>query len=572
MVSASVRRATLRAGMLAIVSVWASFAAADAPPATEGWRPLFGGTATLGGTGDLVADEPFTFFELTFDYRLAPPVDDAATKRAEAVAKGAATRPLGNWNEVLFRVTPTTGEVYVNGKRHSSFNRAKDDWRTHMEKSPFVRFTAFASGSAGPIVLHDEGAAAELRDIAVRPLCEGRQAWHAADTTAATFEPVLTGLEWTGFEPVDDDGKPRSFRPIVLAHAGDGSGRTFVATQEGVIHAFRPGDAATTVFADLSASVTYKDRQNELGFLGLAFHPRFRETGEFFVCYTAGAESPHVTVIARRRVLADDPSRADPDFEERLVELPKKHWNHNGGTVCFGPDGMLYFTLGDGGGAYDPYLSGQDPGDLMGSILRVDVDRKDPGQPYAIPPDNPFVGRADFRPEVYAYGLRNVWRMAFDRPTGRLWAADVGQLLYEEIDIIEKGGNYGWSFMEGFHQFGHRQPPEGSHFLPPVFEYDRNVGASIIGGFVYRGRSVPALEGRYLYADHISGECFALEYDAERGRVVTNERIPSRKLPVLSFGEDADGEAYALVASRDGRSIYRLTPGGGPANGTAASR
>jgi glucose/arabinose dehydrogenase len=241
-------------------------------------------------------------------------------------------------------------------------------------------------------------------------------------------------------------------------------------------------------------------------------------------------------------------------------------WNHNGGTLCFGPDGYLYVALGDGGAAADPFNNAQDLGRVFGKVLRLDVDHKDPGKNYAIPRDNPFLGRPGARPEVWAYGLRNVWRMAFDRKTGDLWAGDVGQDLYEEIDLLIRGGNYGWRLREGLHPF----VPQGSDRRPdlidPIWEYRHDIGKCIIGGAVYRGRLLPELEGLYLYADYISNKLWALRYDRASRRVVANRSIRDPNVPVLSFGEDEQGEVYFLTFSVTGQGIYRFVRPG-PAGG-----
>jgi quinoprotein glucose dehydrogenase len=312
------------------------------------------------------------------------------------------------------------------------------------------------------------------------------------------------------------------------------------------------------IFADLRDRVVYADRQNEEGLLGLAFHPQFKDNGELFVYLTSSRHAPQTSLVARLRVSADDPNRCDPETLEEVLVVPQPYWNHNGGTICFGPDGMLYVALGDGGSGNDPHGNAQNLGTLLGAILRIDIDRRDPGLGYAIPPDNPFVGRDDARGEIWAHGLRNVWRMAFDPVTGLLWAGDVGQGMVEEINLIERGGNYGWNLREGRHAFGRSGSGPREDLIEPIFEYDHSVGASITGGLVYRGSQVPQLEGRYLYADYVSGKLFALTYDAAAGAVTANHAIPSQKMPVLSFGSDEAGEAYFMIVTNDGQGIFRL--------------
>jgi glucose/arabinose dehydrogenase len=265
-------------------------------------------------------------------------------------------------------------------------------------------------------------------------------------------------------------------------------------------------------------------------------------------------EKPHVTVVSRFHAAKDDPDRADPDSEEILLSIEHPYWNHKGGTVVFGPDGYLYVGLGDGGKRDDPHENGQNLKTLLGSILRIDVDGKDPGLAYAIPKDNPFAGRNDgSRGEIWAYGIRNVWRIAFDRETGDLWAADVGQDMWEEIDLVVKGGNYGWNLREGMHRFQSRENPnsKGSpprpELIEPIWEYHHDVGKSITGGNVYRGKGVPELEGAYLYADYVTGQLWALWYDRAKKQVRANRTIQPKGLPVMSFGEDDDGETYFVT-------------------------
>jgi glucose/arabinose dehydrogenase len=370
---------------------------------------------------------------------------------------------------------------------------------------------------------------------------------------------AFPGLRWAGWKGETDAGLVVPLRPIVLTHAGDGSNRVFVATQRGVVHVFANDLKVkeTRVFLDLSDRVFYNDNENEQGFLGLAFHPEFKRNGELFVFYTLKKDKT-TNVLARFRRHRDDPGRADPASEEELLRIKRPFWNHDGGTLCFGPDGYLYVALGDGGAANDPFDNGQNLNSLLGGVLRLDINRKEDGKAYAIPADNPLVGRKDARPEKWAYGLRNVWRMAFDRKTGKLWAGDVGQNLWEEIDILTAGGNYGWNRREGRHPFGGKGTGPRKDLVEPVWEYHHDLGKCIIGGSVYRGRRLPELDGSYLYADYVTGAIWALGYDEERRRVTANRPIADRKLPVLSFGEDEQGEIYFLVASPTGQGIYQF--------------
>jgi glucose/arabinose dehydrogenase len=341
-------------------------------------------------------------------------------------------------------------------------------------------------------------------------------------------------------------------RPVDLQHAGDNTNRIFVVEQAGVISVF-PNDAAVPskkTFLDIQARVN--DSGNEEGLLGLAFHPNYESNGYFYVNYTAS--SPKRTVISRFTVTANA-DVADPDSEHIILEFDQPYSNHNGGQVSFGPDGFLYIASGDGGSSGDPQDNGQSLATLLGKILRIDVNGTEDGKQYAIPTDNPYKDNSSgFREEIYAYGLRNPWRFSFDIPTNQLWTGDVGQNNYEEIDIIEKGGNYGWNVMEGLHCF---EPLTGciqNGLRLPVWEYNHNLGISVTGGFVYRGPTLTELTGKYIFADFGSSRVWALTLNQFGGKP-SNVQLFQAGFNVSSFGVDQNNELY-LCGFDD--KIYKL--------------
>jgi glucose/arabinose dehydrogenase len=360
--------------------------------------------------------------------------------------------------------------------------------------------------------------------------------------------------------------------PVASAHANDGSGRLFIAEQPGQIRIIKNGRLVPEPFLDLkSRMVNIPSGYSEMGLLGLAFHPDYRQNGRFYVYYSAPSSKSgvnHTSVVAEYRV-SDNPDRAATN-EKILMEIDQPESNHNGGQLAFGPDGYLYIALGDGGGAGDKHGRighGQDITTLLGSILRIDVNR---GNPYAVPADNPFVNR-EGQDEIYAYGLRNPWRFSFDRQTGQLFAADVGQNQYEEVNIIERGRNYGWRIMEGFHVYDQNLKQPGQELAPPISEYDHSEGISITGGYVYRGTQFPALQGRYIFGDW-TGKVFYLEPTDgpewnRRPAVFAGKNSHDIGLRINSFGEDEKGEIYLLVQdevgprSRTG-SVQRLVLAG----------
>ncbi|MGH2349261.1 MAG: PQQ-dependent sugar dehydrogenase [bacterium] len=352
----------------------------------------------------------------------------------------------------------------------------------------------------------------------------------AAPAVSVQLQQVATGLS----------------APVFLAVAGDGSGRIFIVEQAGLIRIMRDGRLLTPPFLDIRAKVT---AGGEMGLLSVAFHPDYGRNGRFFVNYTADSGGRLRSVIAEYRA-APGANEAEP-AERILLTVDQPYRNHNGGLNLFGPDGMLYIGFGDGGSGGDPQNNGQRLDTLLGTLLRIDVNG--PG-PYRVPPDNPFVGRAGTRPEIWAYGLRNPWRFSFDRPTRRLFLGDVGQNAWEEIDLVQRGGNYGWRVMEGAHCFA---PPSGCNTAGlerPIAEYNHAAGCSVTGGYVYRGRRIPALAGRYLFGDYCSGTIWTL---TASGDGWSTAPLLSTDLRISSFGEDEDGELYVVD---HGGGVYRIVP------------
>ena len=332
-------------------------------------------------------------------------------------------------------------------------------------------------------------------------------------------------------------------QPLDLQSPNDDTDRIFVVEKRGRIVVFE-NEASTTSNTDF-LTLSNISTTSEQGLLGLAFHPNYRNNGHFYVFYT-----PTTTLaVVSRFTVSDDNNVADAGSEVVLLEIPQPQTNHNGGQLSFGPDGYLYVAVGDGGGAGDPDNNAQNRSNLLGSILRIDIDNQGNGLNYAIPSNNPFANETSVRPEIYAYGLRNPWRMSFDIQDGSLWTADVGQGTREEINTIVSGGNYGWKILEGTTCFS--GDCATSELEAPVFEYGHDNGdRSITGGFVYRGTALPSLVRKYVYGDFVSGRVWALDSAS-----TANELLLEPRLSISSFGTDNANELYVCDF---GGTIYKL--------------
>jgi len=351
-------------------------------------------------------------------------------------------------------------------------------------------------------------------------------------------------------------------RPLWMCEAPDGSGRFFIVEQQGRILIARSGDTNVNEFLNIVSRKPFDS--NEEGLLCMALHPQFKTNGLFYTYYNQ--QNPRRSIVSEFKVSATNANAADLASERILFTVSQPYWNHKGCQLSFGPDGMLYITLGDGGAANDPHNSGQNTANLLAKMLRIDVNarttvgsgsqRRQLG--YGIPKDNPFVNEPEkygVRKEIWALGLRNPWRFSWDRETGDLWLGDVGQDEWEEIDLIVKSGNYGWPVREGAHPF--KPGPEGARFIEPVIEYphrpdlqpktqfpDHTIGLSVTGGYVYRGKKFPSLRGVYVYADYNLGTIWGLRY--QNGKVTEHGMLLSQTKNVVSFAEDSTGELYVL--------------------------
>lgn len=381
------------------------------------------------------------------------------------------------------------------------------------------------------------------------------------------------------------------YNPVFARHSGDGSNRLFVGEVSGLIFVyFLNGSSESRPFLDItSQTVNSHNVGDERGLLGLAFHPNYRHNGRFYVYYSTsleqhdGLNNNHKIRISEFLVSQFDPNMADVESERVVLEVEQPYWNHNGGEILFGDDGYLYIFLGDGGSRGDPNRYAQNTTSLLGKVLRIDVDIEvDYPYTYKIPPDNPFINDSFFRPEIYAYGIRNMWRCGKDRGDpvtgdgkGRIVCGDVGQSAYEELDLIVKGGNYGWNAKEGPACYdteicGHVGPE-----IPPIHYYPHREGKSVTGGHFYRGCLSPNLNGFYIYGDFMNGRLFRLLYDRQSNswdnkelnmcgpEMCTPPLINSYEPHILSFGEDEGGEIYMLSTARassgdSSGKVYRI--------------
>jgi len=575
---------------------------------SDGWKIIDGTMVREGkGAGDIITDRKYKYFELSLEYNISkggnsglmfhvtednpapwhsgpevqiqdniegrdpqkagwlyqmfrPGTQDVGGEKVTIDA----TRPPGQWNQLYLRISPAGCEVSMNGVTYYKFRLGDDRWDRLVSESKFAKYAIFGKAGEGHLCLQDHGNWIAFRNIKVRELAEDGSAKTPIDgELALRTTPAFPNLTWEGWQPMDDDGTiNRPLRILELTYARGEPSRLYALDQAGRIFTFenRPDVEQASLFLDLRGRVSVWSEgpiANEQGLLGLAMHPDFHRNGQFFVNYTR--PKTHESVVSRFRV---DPARrtvADANSEEILMVIPQPYQNHNGGSIEFGPDGKLYIGMGDGGNRNDPLGNGQNRSQLLGTILRIDVDQKTGDLPYGIPADNPFVNQEGVRPEIFAYGLRNPWRIAFDRDTGLLWCGDVGQELWEEVNVVKAGGNYGWSLREGSYSFGNRTAgPDAANTIDPVWAYDHLAGKSITGGRVYRSKRIPSLQGKYLYADYVSGRLWALTYEDGAKEASRNEQIVGGGMPVMAFGEDANGEIYFMVDTNRNQMIYKF--------------
>jgi glucose/arabinose dehydrogenase len=354
---------------------------------------------------------------------------------------------------------------------------------------------------------------------------------------SVTLTPVVSGLS----------------SPVDLQASDDSTGRLFVVEQAGTIRILQAGALLATPFLDIRSRVTFS---GEMGLLGVAFHPAFAQNRRFYVNYVRTLGTGQIqSVIAEYQVSAADGNQADPASERILLTVNQPFTNHKGGQLAFGADKFLYIGFGDGGSGGDPLGNGQNLQTYLGKMLRIDVDHTTGALPYAIPADNPFVAGGGL-PEIWAYGLRNPFRFSFDTATDKLFVGDVGQNLYEEVDILQRAGNYGWNVMEGLHCFNPATGCNQAGLILPIAEYSHSEGIAVIGGYVYHGPAIPGLAGSYVLGDYGTGKIWRLTQDNSGAwqRVL----LLSSGLNISSFGRDSVGELY--VVDIGGGAILKVSP------------
>jgi glucose/arabinose dehydrogenase len=356
-------------------------------------------------------------------------------------------------------------------------------------------------------------------------------AWAEPAAPAVSLQPVVSGLS----------------APVDFQSSRDGTGRFFIVEQGGTIRIVKGKKLLAAAFLDVHTII---ESGGEKGLLGLAFHPQYKTNGRFFVNYTRRVNGQLQTVIAEYHVSSTDPNRADPNSGQVLLVFDQPFDNHNGGQIAFGKDGFLYIGTGDGGSGGDPQGNGQKLSTLLGKMLRIDVNS---GAPYTIPPDNPFVGVSGARGEIWAYGFRNPWRFSLDLKSKRFFIGDVGQGNWEEVDILSKGGNLGWNIMEGNHCYPPGSTCNANGLIPPISEYDHSQGIAIIGGYVYRGKAIPALQGMYVFGDFGSGQIWTLQ-ETQPG-VWTRAPLLNAGFNISAFGRAGNNELYVL---NYGGALYKL--------------
>lgn len=341
-------------------------------------------------------------------------------------------------------------------------------------------------------------------------------------TEQITLKPVFSNFEFS--------------KPLAMYQSKNA--QWFVVEQDGIIKTFNSKDTSTNTFLDISDKVK---SDGEMGLLGMALHPDFENNGIFFASYTGKDDVSYISRFQSNNLVTDNQS------ESIILSVPQPYGNHNGGQISFGPEGYLYIGFGDGGFYGDPHDNGQNIDSLLGALLRIDINNTNT---YKIPTDNPFVNKPG-KDEIYAYGLRNPWRWSFDRLTHELWLADVGQNDWEEINIIQKGGNYGWNIMEG-NQCYLNKNCDDTKYISPIHDYSHAEGQSITGGYVYRGKNISYLIGTYLYADYISGKIWGLSKNSDG--TYTNELLNNSSIYISSFAEDQAGNLY-IIGHQSGK-IY----------------